>query len=384
VAGRRRANREGTIYYDEARGVYVAQRYVETLDGRPKRITGRGRTQELAWGALRARERSVGASSLRADVLTVSAYLEHWLAHKEANAKARTAREYRQVLEHHVLPELGEYRLSKVRPAHVQRVIDAVVRAGKRTTAHNARRYLSQAFAQAVRWELLARNPVVGVAPVEVPDPKRGLWTIEQTTVFLESARAGTRYHPLFLVAIVTGLRQGELVALPWSNVTSEGVRVDRTWSRDGVEGYDTPKTRHAYRDVPISRDVFEAMARTTDGKLAFPSAAGTMVSPWNVQRAFRESVARAGVQRIRFHDLRRIAATLWARQGVEPRVIQHLLGHATPHLALRVYQGVLEERVVSARLDARMLFGCNATSHEGQTEGDGDARIASGSRFVN
>jgi hypothetical protein len=94
--------------------------------------------------------------------------------------------------------------------------------------------------------------------------------------------------------------------------------------------------------------------------------------------------VARAGVQRIRFHDLRRIAATLWARQGVEPRVIQHLLGHATPHLALRVYQGVLEERVVSARLDARMLFGCNATSHEGQSEGDGDAPFASGARFVN
>jgi integrase len=196
----------------------------------------------------------------------------------------------------------------------------------------------------------------------------------------------------MFVTAVVTGLRQGELVALPWSNVTPEGVRVDRTWSRDEIVGYDTPKTRHAYRTVPISTDVYAMLLerhRLTGGELVFPTEAGTMGSPWNVHRAFvhfmrahnaalAEGQDALAIPRIRFHDLRRVAATLWARQGAEPKVIQQLLGHATPHLALSVYQGVLDERVEAARLDARRLFGGYALSpgFTGGGAGDGVSRV--------
>jgi integrase len=212
---------------------------------------------------------------------------------------------------------------------------------------------------------------------VKVPTPKRGLWDLREVSAFLAHTSDRTTYHPLFLAAIVTGLRQGELVALPWSNVTPVSVRVDRTWSKDEIVGYDTPKTRHAYRVVPISPEVHQQVERSRSGAavdLAFPSEVGTMLLPWNVHRAFVAASEAAGLPRIRFHDLRRIAATLWARQGVEPKVIQQLLGHSTPHLALSVYQGVLDERVDAARLDAWRLFGGDAAFRGLTGAGAGDA----------
>jgi integrase len=384
---RAKANGEGTLYYDKARARWVGQKYVRTLDGRTKRITARARTKANAMDALRAREREVAGISAGALHTTVETYLLAWLEHKSATVKARTHRDYKQVITDHVIPGIGAFAMAKLRPYHVQRVIDDLARAGKRTTAFNCRRYLKQAFAQAVEWEYLARNPVLGVARVDVPAPQRGLWTLEQITRFLVFTRSRTRYHALFLTAIVTGLRQGELVALPWANVTPDSVRVDRTWSQDEVEGYDTPKTRRAYRTVPISADVFAEIERARAGatsELAFPSAVGTMLSPYNVHRAFVDAADAAGVPRIRFHDTRRIAATLWARQGAEPKVIQQLLGHSTPHLALSVYQGVLDERVGAARLDAWMLFGGYAVFPGGQSRAAGDATRVVPERVTN
>ena len=387
MAGKRRANGEGTVYEDKQRGGWAAQKYVRTLDGRLKRITARGSTKRAALDALRARERTVGNASVDGDRVTVEQYLERWLDHKSASVKARTLREYRQVLEQHAIPALGLLVLSKVRPAHVQAAVDALAKRGSATAAFNLRRYLNQAFEQAVDWEFISRNPVRGVTNVKVDTPKRGLWDIEEVARFLRSARDRTWYYPLFLTAITTGLRQGELVALPWVNVLGDRVRVDRTWSRDAIVGYDTPKTRHAYRDVPISTDVYGVLLERherTGSRLAFPTEVGTMASPWNVHRAFRQQTDRARLPRIRFHDLRRIAATLWARQGIEPKVIARLLGHSTPHLALSVYQGVLDERVEAARLDARMLFGCYAVQHHGQPHAEGDAGDAVLDRVVN
>lgn len=384
---RSRANGEGTVYEDATRGLWVAQKYVKTLDGKLKRITARGSTKRAALDALRLRERVVGNASIDGDRITVGQYLDRWLDHKAASVKPRTLREYRQVIEQHATPALGILVLSKLRPSHVQAAVDKLVRAGKRSAAFNLRRYLHQALEQAVDWEYIARNPVRGVSQVEVETPKRGLWTLDETTAFLASARDRTWYYPLFLTAIVTGLRQGELVALPWANVTPTGVTVDRTWSKDALVGYDTPKTRHAYRTVPISEDVYRVLLERherTGSRYAFPTERGTMALPWNVHRAFVEQAKRAKVPRIRFHDLRRIAATLWARQGVEPKVISQLLGHSTPHLALSVYQGVLDERVQAARLDARMLFGCNAVTQGGQSRHVSGAENVVPERVVN
>ena len=385
---RARANGEGTSYEDASRGGWVAQKYVRTLDGRLKRITARGATKRSALDTLRARERVVGAASVDGDRVTVAQYLERWLEHKSASVKPRTLREYRQVIEHHATPALGLLVLSKVRPAHVQAAVDNLARTGKSAAAFNLRRYLHQAFEQAVDWEYIARNPVRGVSQVKVETPKRGLWTLDEASRFLASSRDRTWYYPIFLAAMVTGLRQGELVALPWANVSPTSVTVDRTWSRDAVVGYDTPKTRHAYRDVPISSDVYAVLLKRherTGSRFAFPTETGTMALPWNVHRAFVEQIKRVeGLPRIRFHDLRRIAATLWARQGIEPKVIAQLLGHSTPHLALSVYQGVLDERVQAARLDARMLFGCYAVHQDGQSDAVGDVTSAVPERVVN
>ena len=107
------------------------------------------------------------------------------------------------------------------------------------------------------------------------------------------------------------------------------------------------------------------------------------MLLPWNVHRAFvhaikahNEQVEREelALPRVRFHDLRRLAATLWARQGIEPKVIASLMGHSTPHLAFSVYQGVLDERVGAARLDAWRLFGGYAVFPGGQAGVEPDA----------
>lgn len=354
----------GSVYREKdksgtRRTAWRAEKWVTLPDGTVKRVVGRGKTRDEALKRRARREGELMRSHPDAARLTIEDFLERWLASKRDALKPNTEREYKRIIKH-TNDVIGSVPLARVTPLHIQRVMDA----HPAPTANAIRRYLMGAFRQAERWELLNFNPVRNIEPVRRPPPRRKVMQPNEISVFLK--HAPVVYRALFMTAIFAGLRRGELIALPWENVTPESIVVDRTWTRGGVVG--TPKTSSSYRTVPIHETLYEVIEKEREGReyslLAFPPRRrgqmdGTeMLSDGNLGRAFRETLVKAKVPHLRLHDLRRTAATLWALQGHGPSVIQRLLGHSTPHLALAVYTDVMRGQLESAALDPGLVLG--------------------------
>lgn len=353
----------GTVY-KEKRGntgrktIWRAERWITLPDGSTKRAVGRGKTEGEAVKRRAQKEAELARAHPDASRYTVRDFLARWLESKPT-LKPNSTREYRRVVTH-TNAIIGDVPLARVTPLHIQRVMDA----HKPATANAIRRYLRGAFRQAERWELITLSPVRNIEPVKAPPTTRKVLQPAEIQPFLDAAPDG--YRALFTVAIFAGLRRGELLALPWENVSETAIVVDRTWTRGGVVG--TPKTHASYRTVPIHPSVYQTVVAGRTGRegslLAFPPRPrGTvtgheMLGDGNLGRAFRATVKTSKVTTLRFHDLRRTAATLWARQGQPPAVIQRLLGHSTPHLALAVYNDVMRDQLESAALDPKKIVG--------------------------
>ena len=353
----KRAHGEGTLYEesDPRRTTrWRAEKDVTLPDGRMRRVIARGRTQKEALAKLDKKEREYRHANPDADKMTMEQYLTRWLEFKRPTLRNSTVRTYERDIGH-VLASMGDKRLARVKPVDVQELLTKFQAKGQHAQADKIRRTLKQAFHQAVKWDLLAGSPVDRLDPIRVPAPKRGVWTEAQAEAFLRTLRENSRgriYYPIFLAALNTGLRKGELIGLEWRHVTSTGIMVQQAYSRYAEGKLDQPKTESGVRRIPLAPDVVEAFGpRGNLHDPVFHTRNGTRHGERNLSRALVTYAGRAGVPVIRFHDLRRTYATILSTRGVPPRVVQRLLGHATPHLAMAVYQDVFEESIDGAVL---------------------------------
>jgi integrase len=202
------------------------------------------------------------------------------------------------------------------------------------------------------------------VASVKAPQPRRAEIRPlnRQQICALFEAVSGHRLEALYAVAVTAGLRQGELLGLRWEDVDLEAgmLQVRRTLSeaRSGRIS-EAPKSGKG-RQIRLTRMATEALRAHSrvqleermklaglwqDQGLVFPSQVGTPLSARNLQRHFKRLLERAGLTKsFRFHDLRHTCATLLLRQGVNPKFVQELLGHADISLTLNVYSHVLPD----------------------------------------
>lgn len=374
---KRRANGEGTVFEenDPRRATkYRAELDVRLPNGVIRRIVARGRTKAETRAALARKARLAEEQNPDAQRQTLEQFLTRWLDFKRPIVRASTIKTYERDAGA-IRKALGHLPLASIRPGDVQGFITDLQARGLAAKADKCRRTLKQALKQAERWELLERSPARHVDPVRRPPPERGVWTQDQVDAFLEASRSSV-YHPLFMLAIYSGLRRGELLALRWRDVSSSHVHVARTFSRDAAEGYHPPKTRAGDRYVPIASAVRAELGEEGEPEeLVFRSRAGTAFGERNVNRALALLVQRANrdgarLPMIRFHDLRRTYATLLAAQGTHPRVIQKLLGHSTPDLAMTVYTDVLREQEEAARLEPSGRKSGGSASGTGVTLG--------------
>jgi integrase len=208
---------------------------------------------------------------------------------------------------------------------------------------------------------LIPRN---AAAPVKPPRPrKEEIWPLdrEQVRSLFEAVR-GDRLEALYVLAVTAGLRRGELQGLKWEDVDLEAgtLQVRRTLSEPkGGYIFEAPKSGKG-RQIRLTQRATEALARHRKRQLeermkrgglwqehglVFSSTVGTPISGGNLNRAFKTTLKRAGLPKsTRFHDLRHTCATLLLRQGVNPKFVQELLGHADISLTLNVYSHVLPD----------------------------------------
>src|SRR5215212_1984825 len=358
---KKRGNGEGSISRRK-NGGWMAQYSVYTAEGR-KRKTLYGRTrQEVATKLAMALSDRENGLVFDDEGLTVGKYLDKWIdSSMRGSVRQSTLVRYEQIVRLHIKPTLGRVALKNLTPAHIQGLYRDRLDCGlSPATVQKIHVVLHKALDQATSWSLVPRNPTDSVkAPRPAPEEIRPL-NREQAKVLLEAAR-GERFEALYVLAVTTGLRQGELLGLKWEDVDlgEDILRVRRTLIRNkGRLLLGEPKTKRSRRTVRLTEAAVEALKRHLsqqmeqierlgdlyeDQGLVFATQRGTLVNPTNLRRrSFAPLLEKAGLPTIRFHDLRHTCATLLLSRNVNPKIVSEMLGHATVSITLDTYSHVL------------------------------------------
>ena len=227
-------------------------------------------------------------------------------------------------------------------------------------TVRNIHQIISSALKLAVEQRLIARNPADGCALPKVEHKEMQTLPIEQLTSFLREAKDSGVYE-LYYLDLATGLRRGELLGLKWTDGDLDrGVlKIQRAISRQNGKVVEAPlKTKNAYRTLPLSADAIDVLMqqrrKTGNSEWVFPSPTGGPMSPDSVLHMLQRVLKRAGLPRIRFHDLRHTFATMALQNGVDIKTVSSMLGHYSAGFTLDTYAHVTTD----AQLKAAQTMG--------------------------
>ena len=369
---------QGSLVKRGKKGLYSVVLHLREKDP----STGRDKVKWIATGTTRKREaeavlvrvlaeynRTGALPAGRSESPPTGPFLERWLVAKAKRLRASTAQSYWSVVRCRLVPNLGHLRLVELTPERLEAYLATEAdsrrldgRAWPLSHAYVAyeANVLKAALADAVRWGVLAANPMERVRPPRAARREPQYFTADQARRFLDEAARTSRFHPLYLLAIRAGLRIGEIAALRWPDVDLEQgvVRVRHSLnvkSRPAVLG---PTKSGRMRTVDIGPDTVSALRRHKAAQAATRLALGPDWNPegWAFTTAtgrhiWREEIKRAdfdpicdrlSLPRIRLHDLRHTMATLMLTQGVHPKVVQERLGHASISMTLDTYSAVV------------------------------------------
>jgi integrase len=358
-------NGEGSIYLHKRNGKKVGYRgsyWVHTAEG-PKRRYVSGKTRDEVHDKL---IEALGNRAQRlvfdAGNLTAGEYLTRWLKDSvKGTVRQSTFEVHRHMVEPHIVPALGKLKLKDLSPPHVRGFYREKLDSGlSAATVRKMHSVLRKALKQAVMDGLIPRNVCESVKPPRVERKEIMPLDREQTRTLLEHA-SGDRLEALYVLAVHTGMREGELLGLKWEDVDLECsvCRLRRALVREGgktaLGDLKTPKSRRSVRLTRAAAIVLrshlkrqlEEMERLGSlyqpGGLVFATESGTLINPSNLRnRSFKPLLKRAGLPDICFHDLRHTCATLLLSQGTHPKLVQELLGHATIAMTLDTYSHFL------------------------------------------
>jgi integrase len=294
--------------------------------------------------------------------LTVGEYLTRWLNDSvRGTVRPSTFEVHRHMIEPHIVPALGRLKLKDLNSAHVRGFYREKLDSGlSAATVRKMHSVLRKALMQAVLDGLIPRNVCEAVKPPKVERKEIKPLDREQANALLEVA-SGDRLEALYVLAIHTGMREGELLGLKWEDVDLKAgvLRLRHALVREGgkvtLGDLKTPKSRRSVRLTYAATEALrshlerqvEEMERMGSlyqpGGLVFATERGTLINPSNLRnRSFKPLLKRASMPDICFHDLRHTCATLLLSQGTHPKLVQELLGHATIAMTLDTYSHFL------------------------------------------
>jgi integrase len=308
----------------------------------------------------------VAGTYLEPNKTTVAQFLDRWLADVKARVSPKTHERYEQVCRKNITPLLGAILLPKLKPMQISEAYTKALASGRRKregglsprTVHHMHVILKGALARAVKWEMLVRNPADAVDPPKVGRAPMRTYDLSQTAALIEAVR-GKRIFVATILAVLCGLRRGEIAALRWCNVDLTGGQLAVVQSAEQTKAsvrYKEPKGGCARtialsatvvaelraRRIAQAQELLKVGKHLADDDFVVAQADGSPLRPHSIGQEWVRFMAGSSLPRIRFHDLRHAHATHMLKSGVHPKVASERLGHSKVGITLDLYSHVL------------------------------------------
>ena len=361
----KRPNGEGGIRQRKD-GLYEAR--ITLPNGKRRSIYGKTREEVAAAMADAISSRNKGLPVAVDGKQTVKTYLEGWLEAIQGTVRPKTYQGYESYARVHIVPVIGGIRVAKLTPQQLQALYSKKLKEGlSPTTVRAIHATIHRAMEQAARWGVVARNVADLVDAPRRARQEMKVLTSKQARALLEAAQ-GDRLEALYVLALSTGMRQGELLGLRWGDVDLDAarlhVRAIMQRNHEGI-GLREPKTASSRRQIALTGMAVAALRRHRarqleerlaagatwqDNDLVFPNTLGKPMEATNMlHRSFKPLLEKASLPDIRFHDLRHSAATLLLKQRVPAKVVSEMLGHSQVGVTLNIYSHVLPDMQAEA-----------------------------------
>lgn len=349
---KKRGNNEGTVYRRKD-GRWCAQ---VSLSGR--RITKYAKSQRECYNWIREITNKIQQGmTFDATQLTLDRFMHSWLDGKDIAIRPNSAHSYRRYTEEEILPVLGKLRLQNIQPAHVRQLYLRMQAEGKgERTIQLVHSTLHCALRQAVRERLIGYNPMDAIQRPKVETQEFQVFTEEESRTFLAAAK-GHPFEGLFILALTTGLRKGELLGLMWSDVNwkKRTLRIERQLQQAGWRSAELvpTKTKSGRRVIKLGKatlaklqehrqrqETQKAVAGSSwqEHGMIFTTSIGTFLDQSKVSREFKRILRENSLPDIRFHDLRHTSLSLLLDYGTPVNTVQKRAGHSKASVTTDIY----------------------------------------------
>lgn len=293
-------------------------------------------------------------------------WLDNWIKnYKAIKLKPSTLELYETLIQKVINPEVGEMKLMDLKPVHIQSFYNKLYNDGNgysTSTIQKVNNILKPAFKQAIKNELMIKNPAEDAELPKHSEKKVEALTVEEQKRFLETSRNDkrNRYHEAFEIALNTGLRCGELLALTWDDIDLKNGNInvnktivaitDKETKKQKIIVQETPKTSKSIRAIPLRQKDIKMLLelklkRQSLSNIVFCTSKGTYVYPKNFRRAFQCLLANAGIKKCGVHVLRHTFATRLFEAGADAKTVSELLGHTNVAFTLNTYTHVMPNK---------------------------------------
>ena len=361
---KRRANGEGSIRKrpdGRWEGRYTAGRDPETGKTVYKNVLGKTQAEVKA-KLKQAIQETSEVDTLKAAQYTVGQWMDIWFEnYAKIKVRPTSHQTYRGYIDNHIKPNIGKIQLNKLTTLELQKLYKKLLSRGRvdRTeakgqpkglspkTVRNIHQVISSAMDFAKAQKLIAVNPTDGCALPKLEHREMKTLPAEQLASFLREAKESGVFE-MYYIELATGLRRGELLGLKWEDLDLEQgtLRVQRQVSRINGEVVEAPlKTKNSYRTISLGGDAVgilnEQRKKCGGSEYVFPSPTGGPISPDSVIQMLHRVLKRAGLPKVRFHDLRHTFATVALQNGVDIKTVSGMLGHYSAGFTLDTYAHV-------------------------------------------
>jgi integrase len=333
----RRSPGDGSLYQRRTDGLWVAQYQGEYRYSKDK-ATAKSKLRKLM----------TEADEVKPENITVGKYIDQWFDFAKPNLKPSTIKRYRESIEVHIKPNIGDTKLHKVEALTVQEMYAAMLRAGlSSTTVNIVHSVLSSAYKCAIKWRLVRHNIMADVDAPRIVRKEVEVFTPQEVRALL-SAASGNHLEGVYVLALSTGMRGGEILALQRPDVSMDAgiLQVRRTLILNG-SGIGTPKSKNSYRTIQLPQVALDALERHTNKNGAslwlFPGKSGQNLRYHSFIRfQWKRLVEYAGIDYKCFHTCRHYVASELLRKGIPISAVARYLGDNEVTI-LRTYSHLID-----------------------------------------